>query len=157
MEGCFVEQFDSSVVKERLTVNTEPETDSVHITMPVSADTSGSKRKKAIPDIRVGVVMTGSFCTFQKTFDAAQTLKEAGADLLPVMSFNAAGISTRFGRAEDNVRTLENICQKSVISKIETAEPIGPQKMTDILIIMPCTGNTLAKLAVGITDTAVVR
>ena len=79
-----------------------------------------------------------------------------GADVTPVMSFNAANISTRFGTAQENKSKFKSICQKdNIIDTIETAEPIGPQKMFDILLVAPCTANTLAKLALGICDTPV--
>lgn len=99
--------------------------------------------------------MCGSFCTFSKAFDAARALKDAGCALIPIMSFNAARISTRFGKAEDNVRIFEEIAERKIINSIEEAEPIGPKKMLDILIILNCTGNTLAKLANSITDSPV--
>lgn len=102
--------------------------------------------------IKIGYVMTGSFCTFNKSFLQAETLIKAGADLLPVMSYNAAEINTRFGKAEENIKKLEEITGKSVIKTIEAAEPIGPKNMTDILVVCPCTGNTMAKLASSITD-----
>ena len=72
--------------------------------------------------------------------------------LLPVMSYNAAEIDTRFGNAKDNIKKLEEITGKEVIKTIEAAEPIGPKNMTDILVVCPCTGNTIAKLAYSITD-----
>lgn len=109
----------------------------------------------SLDGIRAGFCMCGSFCTFKKAFAAAEALAAAGCELLPVMSFNAASISSRFGSAEENLRRLSEICGKSVITSIEGAEPIGPKKLTDILIVAPCTGNTLAKLSNGITDTPV--
>lgn len=103
-------------------------------------------------DIRIGFVMTGSFCTFKKCFIQADNLKKKGAELIPVMSYNASSIDSRFGTAEDNLKMLENICGRKVITKIEDAEPIGPKNLTDILVVCPCTGNTCAKLAMSITD-----
>lgn len=103
---------------------------------------------------KVGFAMCGSFCTFEKAFKAAERLTEI-YELVPIMSFNAATISSRFGKAEDNVRRLEEICGKKAILTIEDAEPIGPNKMLDCLVVAPCTGNTIAKLAYGITDTPV--
>ena len=102
--------------------------------------------------IKIGYVMTGSFCTFNKSFLQAEELIKSGADLLPVMSYNAAEIDTRFGNAKDNIKKLEEITGKEVIKTIEAAEPIGPKNMTDILAVCPCTGNTIAKLAYSITD-----
>lgn len=105
-----------------------------------------------LSEIRIGYVMTGSFCTFNKSFLQAQALKKSGADLIPVMSYNAASIDSRFGTAEDNIKKLEDICGRKVITRIEDAEPIGPKNLTDILVVCPCTGNTCAKLAASITD-----
>jgi len=103
--------------------------------------------------VRVGFVMTGSFCPFAEAFTAAEALRQAGASLLPVMSEHAAGTDTRFGSALSHIQRLEAICEKPVIRSIPEAEPIGPKHMTDILVVAPCTGNTLAKLAASITDT----
>lgn len=108
-----------------------------------------------LKDLRVGFAMCGSFCTFKKAFKAAESIVNLGCDVMPIMSFNAKNISTRFGTAKENIEKLESICGKKVICSIEDAEPIGPKKLLDILVVAPCTGNTLAKLAVGITDTPV--
>ena len=78
---------------------------------------------------------------------------QQGAKLVPIMSFNAASISTRFGTAEENIKRLETIAGRKVIRTIEEAEPIGPKKMCDIMVAAPCTSNTAAKLALGLTDT----
>ena len=104
--------------------------------------------------LRVGLAMCGSFCTFEKVLDLAEQLKE-GYDLTAVLSETAAGTDTRFGKAADHIARLEQITGKPVIRTIPEAEPIGPQKLFDVLVIAPCTGNTLAKLAHGITDSAV--
>lgn len=109
-----------------------------------------------LANLRIGFAVTGSFCTFEKAFEQAEILQKSGAELIPVMSYNAAGINTRFGKAEDNIKRLENICSRKVISTIEDAEPIGPKNMTDIMVVCPCTGNTCAKLAMSITDTPVI-
>lgn len=105
--------------------------------------------------VRVGCAMTGSFCTFERAFKVWQMLKDAGAELIPIMSFNAAGTDTRFCKAAEAVQTFESICGRPVIDTLPKAEPIGPKKLLDALAIMPCTGNTLAKLAAGIADTPV--
>lgn len=110
---------------------------------------------ETLKGVRVGVAVCGSFCTFKKTFEAAEKLRSLGAELIPVMSFNASAISTRFGKAEDNVKIFESIAGKKIINTIEEAEPIGPKKMTDIMLLPNCTGNTLAKLAMSVTDTPV--
>lgn len=105
--------------------------------------------------IKIGFAMTGSFCTFDRCFKQAEVLKGMGAELIPIFSETAAGISTRFGSSTDNLARLENICGRGVITSIKDAEPIGPKNMTDIMVVAPCTSNTAAKLANGITDTAV--
>ncbi|WP_028505577.1 dipicolinate synthase subunit B [Ruminococcus sp. FC2018] len=109
----------------------------------------------SLKDIRVGYCICGSFCTFEKSFKAAGELTAMGAKLIPVMSFNSATLDTRFGSARDNIARFEQIAGTSVIKTIVDAEPIGPKKMCDIMVVAPCTANTLAKLALGITDTPV--
>lgn len=104
---------------------------------------------------KVGFAVCGSFCTFEKIFAEMKNLVKNGYDVLPIMSFSASKTDTRFGMAKDNVKKIEDICKKAAILEIKDAEPIGPQKLIDILVIAPCTGNTLGKLAAGITDTPV--
>ena len=104
--------------------------------------------------LKIGFVMTGSFCTFERCFRQAELLRDMGAELVPVMSEHAAGISTRFGKSADNIARLGSICGREVITTVEEAEPIGPKQMTDIIVVAPCTSNTASKLASGITDTA---
>ena len=106
--------------------------------------------------IKIAYVMTGSFCTFKKSFEQMKKLVEAGAEVQPLMSFNAASIDTRFGTAAENIQIAEKICGKKVIADIAGAEPIGPKHLADILIVAPCTGNTLSKLACNIVDTPAV-
>ncbi len=103
----------------------------------------------------IGFAMTGSFCTFERVLRVMRTLVEQGCDILPIMSDNAYGTSTRFGRAEHIVEQVEAITGKSVIHTIPQAEPIGPRGMCDLIVVAPCTGNTLSKLSLGITDTPV--
>jgi dipicolinate synthase subunit B len=110
---------------------------------------------KYLKGVKVGFAMCGSFCTFSKAFQQAEVLKSLGAELVPVMSFNASTIDTRFGDASEQVKRLSEICEKSPILTIKDAEPIGPKNLTDIMIVCPCTGNTLSKLANSITDTPV--
>lgn len=102
----------------------------------------------------IGFAMCASFCTFEKAFEAAQRLSE-DYDIIPIMSFNASSIVSRFGSAKEHIERLEDICKRKVITTIEDAEPIGPKKLLSALVVAPCTGNTLAKLAYGITDTPV--
>lgn len=109
-----------------------------------------------ISNLRIGFAVTGSFCTFEKAFEQAEILRKSGAELIPIMSKNASIMDTRFGNAIDNIKRLENICGRKVITEIDTAEPIGPKNMTDIMVVCPCTGNTCAKLAMSITDTPVL-
>lgn len=104
---------------------------------------------------RIGCAMTGSFCTFKAAFDAYRKLKQTGAELVPIMSFNAASADTRFFPARDSRGIFEEITGGKLLNSIEQVEPIGPRKLLDLLIVAPCTGNTLAKIANGITDTPV--
>lgn len=106
-------------------------------------------------DIKVGFAMCGSFCTFSKAIPQMELLVESGYDVLPIMSHMAYSTDTRFGKAADFRKKIENICQKEIIHTIERAEPIGPKKLTDIMIIAPCTGNTLSKLTNSTIDTPV--
>lgn len=103
----------------------------------------------------IGFAVCGSFCTFKKVFPVMDELVKAGYEVHPIMSVNAYSTDTRFGKASDFVRLAEEICGRKVIATITDAEPIGPKKLLDALIIEPCTGNTLAKLAAGIADTPV--
>ena len=104
--------------------------------------------------LRVGLAMCGSFCTFDKVLGIAEDLKDR-YDLTAILSETAAGTDTRFGKAKDSMDRLEALTGKPVIRTIPDAEPIGPKGLFDVLVIAPCTGNTLAKLAHGITDTSV--
>ena len=105
--------------------------------------------------ITVGYALCGSFCTFSKTIPQIEELIKRGAKVLPIMSETAYKTSTRFGKAEEFISEIERITENKIIHTISDAEPIGPKKMCDLLIIAPCTGNTLSKLANGVTDTCV--
>ncbi len=105
--------------------------------------------------ITAGFALTGSFCTFERALKQIEYLVSKGINILPIMSFNASNIDTRFGMAKDFIARIEKLTGNKVIKTIEDAEPIGPKKLIDVLIILPCTGNTLAKLAAGIYDTPV--
>lgn len=104
----------------------------------------------------IGIAMTGSYCTYEKTFAAIEALKDTGANLIPIFSFNAASTDSRFGTHKDFIKIAEELTGKTPILTIPDAEPIGPKSMLDILVIAPCTGNTLSKLANGISDTPVL-
>ena len=108
-----------------------------------------------LKDKKIGFAMCGSFCTFKKAMAAARAVKECDADIMPIMSETSYNTDTRFGTAEDFRNELKEITGKDIISTIKDAEPLGPKAMLDILVIIPCTGNTLAKLANGIADSSV--
>ncbi len=105
---------------------------------------------------KVGFALTGSFCTFSNTIPQITKLIEAGAEILPIMSFNAHNMDTKFGKSEDFINKIKEITHKDIIHTIDGAEPIGPKHLTDIMIIAPCSGNTMGKMANGITDTPVL-
>ncbi len=105
--------------------------------------------------INVGFAMCGSFCTFSKAIPQMSVLKDLGYNVVPIMSPNAYSTDTRFGKAEDFIKKIEKITENEIIHTISSAEPIGPKKLLDILVVAPCTGNTIGKLANGITDTSV--
>ena len=110
---------------------------------------------RELSEMRIGCAMTGSFCTFQRVFEAWRALRAKGALLTPVLSFNAASVDTRFYPASETRRIFEEIAGRAPLMALNEVEPIGPKKLLDALVIAPCTGNTLAKLAAGIADTPV--
>lgn len=101
--------------------------------------------------MNIGFAMSGSFCTFSKVFPVMEVLAET-YKVFPIFSTVAATVDSRFGEAASFVSFAERICNRNVIRTISDAEPIGPKKLLDALVIAPCTGNTLAKLAHGIAD-----
>ncbi len=103
----------------------------------------------------VGYALCGSFCTFSKTIPQIKKLVSLGYNVIPIMSSTAYTTDTRFGKAEEFISEIERITQNKIINSISSAEPIGPKKMCDVLVIAPCTGNTISKLSNGITDTSV--
>lgn len=105
--------------------------------------------------LKIGYALCGSFCTIADSICQLKILNDLGADLFPIMSENLYKTDTRFGKAEDIKNKISSICNKDIIHTIADAEPIGPKNMFDVLIIAPCTSNTAAKLALGITDTSV--
>ncbi len=106
-------------------------------------------------NLKLGYALCGSFCTFKKSLQVLKELSECYSDVFPIMSETAYSTDTRFGNAEDIRKKIEEITNKSIIKSIKEAEPIGPKDLLDALIIAPATGNTIAKLANGITDTSV--
>lgn len=112
--------------------------------------------EKNLKGKKIGIAFTGSFCTYDKIFHQLQELADTGADITTIFSNASQTINSRFGNAADFLKKAEEITGKPPLLTIETAEPIGPKSLLDILVIFPCTGNTVAKLANGITDTPVL-
>ena len=104
---------------------------------------------------RVGFAVCGSYCTHGEVLGALKSLTENYETVIPIVSENAALTDTRFGTAEGLLKRLEELTGRAALRDIPSVEPIGPKKLLDILVIAPATGNTIAKLAAGITDTAV--
>lgn len=107
-------------------------------------------------DISIGIGITGSFCTFSKTIDFVTKLKETGADITPIFSNMVTATDNRFMTSSYFREKITEITGKSPITTIPMAEPIGPKKLLDVMVVCPCTGNTLAKLTNGITDSPVL-
>lgn len=105
---------------------------------------------------KIGFAVTGSFCTHSKIKKIIRSLHENGYDIFPIVSFNTAAMDSRFGKCSDFLKDIEEITGKKNIKTIQNAETIGPGNFLDVLVIAPCTGNTLAKLANGITDSPVL-
>ena len=105
---------------------------------------------------RIGVALTGSFCTYESVIPQIEKLVEKGAKVVTIFSQAAAGTDSRFGKAGDFKKRIREITKTDPILTIQEAEPIGPKGLLDLLVILPCTGNTIAKLANGITDSPVL-
>lgn len=105
---------------------------------------------------KIGVAFTGSFCTYERVFIELKKLVQEGAQVQTIFSNAAQSIDSRFGNAEDFVKEAEKITGIAPMLTIAQAELIGPKGLLDLLVILPCTGNTIAKLANGITDTPVL-
>lgn len=103
----------------------------------------------------IGFAMCGSFCTLDKCIDELELLCLMGYEVLPVMSEICYTTDTRFGTAKSKTERVEEICTNKIVHTVYGAEPIGPRELLEALIIAPCTGNTLAKLAQGVTDSSV--
>lgn len=108
-----------------------------------------------LTQVKLGFALTGSFCTFRKVIDELRKISASGVELFPIMSQTSATTDTRFGKAADFIGEIEDICRKKVLCSITETEPIGPKKLIDALLIAPCSGNTLGKLAGGVNDTSV--
>lgn len=104
--------------------------------------------------MNIGFAMCGSFCTFQNVFPVMEILAQKH-NVIPIFSFNAGSVDSRFGLARQHLERAAKICGHEVLKDIASVEPIGPKKLLDLLVIAPCTGNTLAKLAASIADTPV--
>lgn len=104
---------------------------------------------------RIGFAVTGSFCTFESAFKEAEALVSAGAELTPIFSEHAASFDTRFGKAADHIRRMEEISGRRAILSITDAEPLGPKDLLDCIAVCPCTSNTMSKLTLGVVDTTV--
>jgi len=104
---------------------------------------------------RVGFALCGSFCTHQQVLGELEKLCSEYETVLPIVSEICRYTDSRFGKAEDMIRRLEEMTGRPVMDTVSAVEPIGPKKLLDVLVIAPCTGNTIGKLAAGITDTAV--
>ncbi len=107
-------------------------------------------------NLNIGIGLTGSYCTYSQIFDALKNLSDCGANLLTIFSDRASSTDSRFGTYEEFLKKAKEISGKEPITTIPGAEPIGPKSLVDILVIAPCTGNTLSKLANGISDTPVL-
>jgi len=105
---------------------------------------------------KIGIALTGSFCTFEKVFVEMTNLMKKGVIIQTIFSFNTQNINSRFGKAKNFIQKAERITKNKPILTIEGSEPLGPKNFLDILVILPCTGNSLAKLANAITDTPVL-
>lgn len=110
----------------------------------------------SVKNLKIGLGFTGSFCTYKQMFQRLEELVEEGAIVTPVFSFQAQRIDSRFGKANDFLQRAHEITSKIPITSIAQAEPIGPKALLDVMVIAPCTGNTLAKLANGMVDSPVL-
>ncbi|MBR7133465.1 MAG: dipicolinate synthase subunit B [Clostridia bacterium] len=106
-------------------------------------------------NITVGFAFCGSFCTLKQSVAALEKLAKEDVKIKPIMSQIVYTTDTRFGKAEDWISRVEEICGEKIIHEISAAEPIGPKNLLDVIVVCPCTGNTISKIALGITDTPV--
>lgn len=110
----------------------------------------------SLENLKIGLGITGSFCNFFETKKVICDLKKENVEVIPIISFATRDFDTRFYKKSEYIKMLEDETKNKVIDTIQKAEPIGPKNMVDAILICPCTGNTLAKLAHGITDTPVL-
>lgn len=103
----------------------------------------------------IGFAFCGSYCTYAKAMEALRMVAEQWETVIPIVADSGVVTDTRFGEAAVWLAQMEEICGRSPLTSIREVEPIGPKKLLDALVICPCTGNTLGKLAHGITDTSV--
>lgn len=108
-----------------------------------------------IKGLNIGFAMTGSFCTFSKVVPQMERLRNSGCEIYPIMSEISYDTDTRFGEKEMWINKIRDISSRDIITTIKDAEPIGPKNILDALIIAPCTGNTLSKIAYAMTDSCV--
>ncbi len=106
-------------------------------------------------NITLGYAFCGSFCTIKNSLEQLKLLAKENIKIKPIMSQIVYSTDTRFGKAEELIKTVEELCQEKIIHTIVEAEPIGPKNLLDIIVVSPCTGNTLTKIALGVTDTPV--
>lgn len=109
-----------------------------------------------LKDVRVGLALTGSHCTLDEVMEQVQVLVNEGADVFPILSYAVDQVDTRYGSADKWKEALGKITGNPIVNDIVGAEPIGPGKLMDVIVVAPCTGNTMAKLANAITDTPVL-
>ena len=107
-------------------------------------------------DMKIGFALTGSFCTFTRILEVMKGLNQAGADIHPIFSKNVSEMDSRFWKSREFIAKVQEITGRQGIFTIQEAEPIGPKGYLDVMVLAPCTGNTMAKLAAGITDTPVL-
>lgn len=110
----------------------------------------------SLESLKIGLGITGSFCNFSETKNVICNLKKEKIDVIPIISFATRDFDTRFFKKSEYIKMLEEETKNKVVDTIQKAEPIGPKNLVDAILICPCTGNTLAKLAHGITDTPVL-
>ena len=106
-------------------------------------------------DATVGFALCGSFCTFKESLAALERVAAEFSTVIPILSEISVSTDTRFGTAEEHIQRITRLCGRRPLTSIKEAEPIGPKKLLDLVIVAPCTGNTLGKLAQGITDSTV--